>query len=183
MAAPDLQGKLVRLAAFDLEKDVQAWVRWSRDSEYQRLLDTGPSILGVSSSVREYLEKELGKNWVLFGIYPLEGGHAVGFIDLNGFDWLARSAWASIGIGEADFRGRGLGTDAMRVLARFAFEQLNLNRINLTVFEYNPRALRSYEKCGFVHEGCQRQYLNRGGRRWDMIYMGLLKEDWLANQT
>ena len=180
MSTFGLQGKLVRLAAFDLEKDSQAWSRWNRDTEYQRLLDDGPSSLYSPASVWEFLEKELGTGWVPFGIHPLDGDHAVGFCDLSGFDWLARSAWVAIGIGEVDQRGRGLGTDAMRVLARFAFEQLNLNRINLTVFEYNPAAIRSYEKCGFVHEGRQRQFLNREGQRWDMIYMGLLKEDWLA---
>lgn len=71
----------------------------------------------------------------------------------------------------------------MNLLARYAFRELNLNRINLSAFEFNPRAVRSYEKCGFVHEGRERQWLNRGGRCWDMIYMGLLREDWLARQT
>ena len=180
MSAAALQGELVRLAAFDLEKDSEALARWSRDSEYQRLLDTGPSVVNASTSMREFMEKEIGKNYILFGIRPLNEDRTVGFADLSGFDWLARSAWVAIGIGEAEYRGRGLGTEAMRLLVRFAFEQLNLNRINLTVFSYNPRAMRSYEKCGFVYEGCQRQFLNRDGRRWDMVYMGLLKSDWQA---
>jgi RimJ/RimL family protein N-acetyltransferase len=178
MSAAALSGKLVCLARFDLEKDSEAWARWIRDSEYQRLLDTGPALLHPAASVRGYMEKEIGKEYIVFSIHLLEEDRPVGFIDLGGFDWVARSAWVAIGIGEPEYRGRGLGTDAMQVLVRFAFEQLNLHRINLTVFEYNQRALRSYEKCGFVLEGCQRQFLNREGRRWDMIYMGLLQEDW-----
>ncbi len=182
MSAAPLTGQLVHLKTFDFEKDAQAWAAWSRDTEYQRLLDSGPARLQTAASVRDWMERDLGKDFIVFSIYPLEGEEAVGFICLDGFDWLARSAWVSIGIGDSASRGRGLGTDAMRVLSRFAFEQLNLNRINLDVFEYNPRAIHSYEKCGFVHEGCQRQFLNREGRRWDLIYMGLLKEDWLKNQ-
>ena len=50
----------------------------------------------------------------------------------------------------------------------------------LNVFEYNPRAIRSYEKCGFVLEGRRRQALNRDGRRWDLIHMGILREEWLG---
>lgn len=178
MSACSLTGKLVRLTRFDLAEDSEAWARWIRDTEYQRMLDTGPAILHPPASVRSYLEKEVGKEYLLFSLHPLEEDHTVGFIDLSGFDWLARSAWVAIGIGEPAFRGRGLGSEAMQLLARFAFEQLNLHRINLTVFEYNLPALRSYQKCGFVEEGRQRQFLNREGRRWDMIFMGLLKEDW-----
>jgi len=50
--------------------------------------------------------------------------------------------------------------------------------VSLDVFEYNPRAIRSYEKAGFVVEGRQRQVLNRDGRRWDDVYMGILRQEW-----
>jgi RimJ/RimL family protein N-acetyltransferase len=67
----------------------------------------------------------------------------------------------------------------MNVLLRFAFTEANLRRVTLTVFEYNPRAIRSYEKAGFHHEGQMRKVLNKEGRRWDMLYMGILREQWL----
>ena len=66
----------------------------------------------------------------------------------------------------------------MGVLLRYAFAELNLRRVSLSVFEYNPRAMRSYEKAGFVVEGRRRQALNRDGRRWDVIHMGILREEW-----
>lgn len=83
-----------------------------------------------------------------------------------------------IGIGEREYWSKGYGTDAMNVILRFAFDELNLYRISLNVFEYNQRAIRSYEKVGFVVEGREREFLRRGGRRWDMIFMGLLREEW-----
>jgi RimJ/RimL family protein N-acetyltransferase len=70
----------------------------------------------------------------------------------------------------------------MNVLLRFAFHEINLRRVTLTVFEYNPRAIRSYEKAGFYHEGRVRCLLNREGRRWDLLYMGILREEWLSHQ-
>lgn len=182
MTALDLTGDLVRLAAVDPDPFCAAWARWMEDSEYDQLLDTGPQALFHTRDLRKYLEKEVGNDYILFGIHTLPEGRLVGFIDLGGFDRLAHSAWVAIGIGEEDCRGRGLGSDAMRILTRYAFTVLNLHRINLTVFEYNARAIRSYEKCGFAFEGCQRQFLLRDGRRWDMIFMGLLKEDWMAAQ-
>jgi RimJ/RimL family protein N-acetyltransferase len=87
-----------------------------------------------------------------------------------------------IGLGEREFWGKGYGTDAMRIILRYAFTELNLHRVTLNVFEYNPRGVRSYEKAGFVLEGRQRGVLLREGRRWDEIYMGILREDWLKQQ-
>ena len=89
------------------------------------------------------------------------------------------AALVGLGIGETEYWGRGYGTDAMNVLLRYAFTEINLRRVTLTVFEYNPRAIRSYEKAGFCHEGRLRKVLNKEGRRWDVLYMGILREEWL----
>jgi len=67
----------------------------------------------------------------------------------------------------------------MRVILRYAFTEVNLKRVTLNVFEFNPRAIRSYEKAGFRHEGRMRQVLNKEGRRWDMPFMGILREEWM----
>jgi RimJ/RimL family protein N-acetyltransferase len=77
---------------------------------------------------------------------------------------------------------KGYGSDAMRVILRYAFTELNLHRVSLNVFEYNPRAVRSYEKVGFKPEGRSRGVLHRAGRRWDLIFMGILFEEWEAQQ-
>ena len=67
----------------------------------------------------------------------------------------------------------------MRVILRYAFTELNLHRVSLGLFEYNPRALRSYEKAGFKMEGRMRGTLHREGRRWDDLYMGILRTEWM----
>jgi len=54
-----------------------------------------------------------------------------------------------------------------------------MNRVTLSVFEYNPRAIRSYEKAGFRHEGRMRGRLNKEGKRWDMLFMGILRKEWM----
>ena len=65
----------------------------------------------------------------------------------------------------------------MKMVARYAFEELGLYRINLNVFAYNTRAIKSYEKVGYVVEGKTREAVHRDGKRWDVIFMGLLRED------
>ncbi|MCK4899416.1 MAG: GNAT family N-acetyltransferase, partial [Anaerolineales bacterium] len=75
--------------------------------------------------------------------------------------------------------GKGFGTDAVSVILRYAFHELNLHRVSLGVFEYNRRARRSYEKVGFSVEGRIRGDMLRQGRRWDVFIMGILREEWL----
>jgi RimJ/RimL family protein N-acetyltransferase len=84
-----------------------------------------------------------------------------------------------IGILRREYWGRGYGSEAVSLMLRFGFTELNLRRISLSVFEYNTRAVRAYEKAGFQQEGRLRQALQRDGRRWDELFMGILREDWL----
>jgi RimJ/RimL family protein N-acetyltransferase len=97
---------------------------------------------------------------------------------LSGISWSNGNSWVGIGIGEREYWGRGYGTDAMRVVLRFAFQELNLHRVSLSVFAYNERAVRSYVKAGFREEGRTRELMLREGTRHDVIEMGILREEW-----
>jgi RimJ/RimL family protein N-acetyltransferase len=170
-------GALVRLAVFDVEKDAECMARWNRNSEYQQLLDSGPSNLWTVQQIREWIEKNYNDLYA-FSIHTLADDRIIGNVDLNGIQWTAGDAWVGIGIGEPELWGKGYGREAMQLILRFGFEQLNLKRISLTVFEYNQRAYHSYLKLGFREEGRLRQWMQRGGERYDMIYMGILREEW-----
>jgi RimJ/RimL family protein N-acetyltransferase len=173
-----LAGQLVRLASIDFEKDPALIAAWAQDSEYTHLQDADAARLFSGKQTREWLEKDLEESTFL-GIRILTDDRLIGFISLGGFDWAARNVWIGIGIGERTDWGKGYGTDAMRIVLRYAFNTLNLNRVTLDVFEENVRAQRCYEKCGFQVEGRARQFLNRHGTRSDLIYMGILREDWV----
>jgi RimJ/RimL family protein N-acetyltransferase len=174
-----LTGKLVRLTVFDPEKDAEALARWNQDSEYQQLLSSGPATLWSGKQVKEWMEKHYEEMYN-FSIRTLVDDQLIGNVDLSGLDWVARTAWVGIGIGDRAYWGKGYGSDAMNQVLRFAFEALNLRRVNLDVFEYNPRAFQSYIKCGFKEEGRMRQWMQRGGERFDLIFMGILREEWEA---
>jgi RimJ/RimL family protein N-acetyltransferase len=174
-------GQLVKLTAFNADADLAAFARWSLDAEYDRLLDSAPARQWTASQLKEGAEK-----WFYppenheFVIRALADDRLLGSVGL-GVDWAHGDAFVGIGLGERGYWGRGYGSDALRVSLRYAFTELNLHRVTLNVFAYNARAVRSYEKSGFVVEGRVRQHLNRDGRRWDMIYMGILKEEWQDN--
>lgn len=174
-------GTLVRLAAVDPDETSKSTVQWGRDSEYRRLMDSDPPRLFSVKASREWMKKQLEEEpdtyW--FAIRTLEDDRLLGEIDLAVTSWGSRDAFVGIGIGEREFWGKGYGTDAMNLTLRYAFTELNLRRVSLDVFEFNERAVRSYEKVGFHMEGRQRQAIIREGRRWDMLFMGILREEWI----
>lgn len=170
-------GDKVRLVPLDVDKELGYWEEWDHDSEYKRLLDDIPASLMTASIVKESFEEYSGDG-ALFMMHTIEGDKVIGFIELSGFDWAARSGWVGIGIGNAEYRGIGYGTEAMQLVLKYAFDGLNLNRVNLNVFSYNKRAIRSYEKSGFRYEGTQREVIFKEDERWDIIDMGILKSDW-----
>ena len=174
-------GKLVRLGMEIPEALARAFARWEQDTEYHRLSDSGPARALSEKEIQGWFEKDQeGKNY-FFTIHTLEGDRLIGFIGLGGLAWNHGEAWVGIGLGERDCWGQGYGTEAMQLLLHYAFTELNLRRVSLGVYEYNPRACRSYEKAGFRYEGRHRKAVNREGRRWDEIHMGILREEWQEN--
>ncbi|MFZ5816598.1 MAG: GNAT family N-acetyltransferase [Bacillota bacterium] len=93
-----------------------------------------------------------------------------------------RSAMLTIFIGDRSYWGRGYGSDALRLALREAFGPMDLHRVELHVFEFNHRAIRSYEKVGFVREGVRRQALLRGSRWYDILVMGITREEFAARE-
>jgi len=174
-----LQGRLVRLAALDPDKDVETIAGWSYDAEYRRLLDSDPARPERAAPIKADLERRAERdNSAGFAIRALDGDKLIGFVNLWIANWASGEAFVGIGIGERAYWGKGYGTDAMRLALRFAFHELNLERVSLEAFAYNTRAIRSYEKAGFRLEGVQREWARRDGQRWDVVSMGVLRGEW-----
>jgi RimJ/RimL family protein N-acetyltransferase len=174
-----LTGEKVRLVPIDAERDSILFSLWHRNSEYSRLLDSDPARQFSSIATKKWIEEnELAHDFVSFGIQSIEDGTILGDIGLGDFSGQFTNTFVGLGIGDPQYWGKGYGSDAMRIILRYAFEILNFHRVSLTVFEYNTRAIRSYEKCGFQHEGRLREFLSREGRRWDLLFMGITRYEW-----
>lgn len=174
-----LTGKLVTLAAVNPDTDADIIARWSRDSQFWRLAHTEPAFPETAQKIRRELE-ERPNDRQGFAIRTLADDRLIGLIGLYTVFPAQREAFMGIQIGARDDWGKGYGTDALRVLLHYAFDELNLERVSLSVLEGNERAMRSYEKCGFCYEGRERRVWVYDGRRWDEIYMGLLRDEWEA---
>jgi len=160
-------GTLVRLAP-------------SHDTQYLRLLDSEPQPQLTEARIRKEDETRGlpdGKGFG-FDIRALAEDRLLGFVYLGIINWIDRDAWTAIAIGERDSWGQGFGTDAMRITLRYAFSELHLHRVTLSVFSNNTRAIRSYEKAGFRHEGRIREAMRRDGAFFDILQMGILRAEW-----
>jgi RimJ/RimL family protein N-acetyltransferase len=179
-----LKGRLLRLSAIDPEEFGRARSGWALDSEYFRLGYSNPTRLHSVKVLKGRLEKDLESESATdfsFTLRTLADDKLIGDIGLEVINWSNRDAFVGLGIGDRQLWSKGYGTDAMSIMLRYAFTELNLRRVSLSVFEYNPRAIRSYEKAGFRHEGRLRQFLSREGRRWDMLFMGILRAEWMKS--
>jgi len=174
-----LRGDLVRLTCEEPETLAKLEAQWLGDSEYSRLLNWDPALRASAKTTQKWIEKQYEReNDYPFAIRTLADDRIIGMIGLDGIRWTHGDSFVGIGLGNREDWGKGYGTDAMKIMLRYAFTELNLRRVSLDVFEYNQRGVRSYKKTGFVIEGRERGVILREGRRWDMIYMGILREEW-----
>lgn len=119
----------------------------------------------------------------LWAIHTLDDDTFIGITALTLTNPVIREYEFGINIGHPDYRSRGYGVDIMRVVLRFGFTQLNSPRITLTVASYNPRAIRLYEKMGFVLEATGREVTYRDNVYHDELYMAILKREWEAHHV
>jgi RimJ/RimL family protein N-acetyltransferase len=180
------RGDLVQLVKEEPEIAAKAFARWERDSEYMRLMDDEPVHMRSQKLYEQKmgeLEGKMKESFFLFHVKTLSEDRLIGFVNLFLESKFHREAWVGIGLGEKESWGKGYGTDAMRLALRYAFQELNMFRVSLDVFEYNSRAFRSYQKAGFILEGRSRQSICRDGKRHDLLFMGILRDEWLAQNT
>lgn len=167
-------GHKTRLRAIE-RTDIPLFVRWFNDPEVRQYL----SLYQPMSAAQEerWFERQLeSQNNQVYAIETAEGTH-IGNIGLHDINWKERSAELGIVIGEKAYWGAGYGSDAIKALLHFAFGEMNLHRVQLRVFDFNPRAIRCYEKCGFKQEGCMRESLYHEGRYRDQLLMSILQHE------
>lgn len=174
-------GKLVRLTGFSKE-DASTFSGWHNDAGFLRLLDAGVARPRTEDEILKWFEEwQKSERTLAFAVRPLDSDRMVAFVSLEDILWSHGVAWLGIGIGDRDEWGKGYGHDTMSLVLSYAFRELNLHRVQLTVFEYNERAIALYEKVGFRREGVYREFMQREGRRYDMYLYGILRREWEAS--
>jgi len=178
-----LEGKRVILRSFELSDLDEIMKHWN-SLELRRLLgsvDRGPAARNEEEEwIRDTWKRRQERRAFTFAIEEASERKLIGGTGLFSFDWTSRSAEVGISIYNPEYWGKGYGAESLNLIIGFAFNELNLNRVGLEVFDFNKRAHQCYIKVGFQEMGRKRKARFINGRYHDSFLMDLLKEEWLA---
>jgi len=176
-----LKGKNLQLRPASID-DVKARLALGNPAEIIEMFGINPSDVRpmTRDDAAEWVRKliEHAHAWVI-EIHD----RLVGEIRLDHVDSHDQRASMAIGIYDPELIGKGLGSEAMLLLLHHAFTDLTLHRIGVRVLAYNHRAIRAYEKCGFVIEGREREAAFVNGAWHDDLLMGLLAHEFLSRRA
>lgn len=173
----NIKGKLVTLRAIEKE-DLELMREMLNDPEMENL------VVGWAFPVSKYeqekwYENNVGnKNNLRFIVETNDNKEAVGLAVLTDIDWKNRRAVRGVKLANTSSRKKGIGTDVIMALMRYAFEELQLNRMDIRILSENEPSKKLFLKCGGVIEGVERKSVYKKGKYHDVIVGGMLKEDY-----
>jgi RimJ/RimL family protein N-acetyltransferase len=176
------EGRLVRLGPLDHEKDPPVVARWTQDPLWRSVLEgvTRPLSPEAIRKLLEKVEKQMEetKNLFHFTLRAMDDDRLVGLARIFWIDFHNGTGVLNMGIGDASDRRQGYGSDALDLLLRFAFNDLNLHRLSVWPSADNLPFIHMVEKAGFEEEARRREAVFHDGRYWDEVQMGLLRTKW-----
>lgn len=175
-----LSGKNTVLRSLTSSDFSEQMVRWTNDREVTKFLSRGtfPGCLEKFKSEFELLCTSQSE--IQLAVVARKSGAYIGVTGLHSINWVSRHAEFRILIGEKEYWGQGLGTEACQLMVAYAFEVLNLNKVWLGVNSANTRAHQSYLKAGFFLEGELRAELYRNGKFFNIVRMSILRNEYEA---
>ena len=159
--------------------DYLKYVEWLNNYEIAKDVNHVINLVSIDSE-KAWLEKATSEKYI-FAIVNKENDTLLGNISLMHIHEVNRTAELGIFIGDENYLSKGYGSEAIMLLLDYAFKYVNLNNVMLRVFDYNKRAIKAYEKCGFKTFGVWKKSHYFDGEYSDEIYMNILKEDFIKN--
>ena len=171
------------MRSFELS-DVDEIIKYWNRLELRRLLgnvDKGPVARNQEEEwIKDTWNLRKERKAFLFAIENLADAKLIGGTGLFAIDWTSRSAEVVIIIYNPEYWGKGYGAESLDLILEFAFRDLNMNRVELHVLEFNERAYKCYLKVGFKEIGRKRKAKFIEGNYHDRIMMDILREEWLT---
>lgn len=181
-----LLGDRIYLSPINSE-DVEMYVKALNDFEITDYLGRSANCVTIEQETEYLQNKSKANDAIQFTIVTLDSDKAIGTVSLERIDYINRSATLGIFIAEKDYFSNGYGTEAIKLILDYGFNYINLHSVNLQVMEFNPRAIRCYEKCGFKEYGRRRKCKFINGNYYDSVHMDILasefKESFIRNKN
>lgn len=171
-----LVGKKVYLSPINID-DYEIYTKWMNDFKVTDGIGASSKIYTLEKEKEHLNNKALSKDYT-FAIVNLDNDELLGNCSLFEIDFIKGTATVGIMIGEEENRGKGYGTDALKLLISYAFDYLNLHNLMLVVYNFNEGAIKAYKKCGFKEIGRRHEVVKLKGKYYDDIYMEILESDY-----
>lgn len=172
-----LKGQKIGLRAMRRE-DLPVYQEWLNSKDVTKYLEMGWRPYSERDLEAVYKEAVGATSAIVFVVCDLKTDKPIGTAGLYFLHWPGRRAQYRILLGKPEKYGKGIGTEVTRLILKHGFERLNMNTIYLGVNAENAGAIKAYEKCGFVHEGTQREFIYNNGRYYDCVNMSILARDY-----
>ena len=173
----NIVGNKVTLRAIELS-DLNQLHAWANDPTTQDIIGNihFPSSLEYQNKWFNKLQEDTLNQRL--AIITKEDG-LIGISSIMNIDWRNRHAWHGIVLGDKEIRGKGYGIDTVMTTMRYAFDEMNLERLDGSIIEYNTISYSMYcNKLGWKEEGRKKNYYYRRGRYFDQIIVGITKDDY-----
>ena len=161
------------------EADIEKFTQWLNDFEVTDYTRRSGAIMSLEGE-RKYLTDNSNPE-ATFAIVTLEEDKMIGTVGLEELNYVNRSAVLGIFIGDKEYRSKGYGTEAIRLLLDYGFNYMNLHSIKLNLMSANERAFKCYSKCGFKETGRIRENIFVNGKYYDTITMDILENEFNEN--
>jgi RimJ/RimL family protein N-acetyltransferase len=173
----NILGKHVKLRAIELE-DLRLLHEWSNDPEINYVLGGWHFPSSMQDQTKWFNNQSFSSSSQRFAIEIQDLG-LVGMANITDINWKDRNAIHGMLLGNKDTRGKGYGVDTIMTIMRYSFEELGLERLDTTIIEYNSPSINVYtKKCGWTIEGIKKNYCFRKNRFWNMLVLGIHKDDY-----
>jgi len=169
------KGKIILRPVF--KKDLEQIMCWLKDPEVNKFLSSDFSDLDLKKEKNWFLTMKTSINDFIFAIEDFQNKKYIGDIGFHRINWDEKTCEFGICIGDKNYWDKGYGTDVVWAAIDFAFKKLNLLKIKLFVYEYNVRAIRAYEKCGFKKKEILIKDHLYENTYWDTIVMVKYSQD------
>lgn len=170
-----IKGKRIYLKTLNIKNATKEYCSWLNDPKVNRYLETRKTTI---DEVKKYIkEKNKNPNCLFLGIFLKENNKHIGNIKLEPINFSLYNTTLGLLVGDKNYWGRGIGTEATKLLVNYAFQKLNLKEVNLVVISENIAALKVHEKVGFKVDKIERNSIRHGKKLFDTVWMSIKQKD------
>jgi len=168
-----IEGERIYLKSLTEKNATRKYCQWLNDPEVNKYLETRKATI---LQLKKYIkEKNQNPNCLFLGIFFKENNEHIGNVKLEPIDFKERKATIGILIGNKNYWGKGIGTEATKLLVDYAFKKLKLKEVNLGVISENKAAIKVYKKAGFKIDKIEKKSIRHGKKLFDKILMSIHK--------